>query len=126
MSHSRVFTYSKVRPSIDYSNIRLYKITVRTILMYGSKTGHSYKHENTLAFFDRKHLKEINGPPYEHDNWRISNNNEFTKIFGVENIGGAIKGNRLRWVGYYKTVKRIFSGKFDGTSTRTRGTQRKR
>ena len=104
------------------AKFRLYKTTIRSVVMYGSETWSlTSKQESTLECFERKILRMICGPMCEQNVWRIRTNKEISELFGQETITNVIKAVRLRWAGHVaridddRIVKRIFTRRIEGT-----------
>ena len=113
------------------TKLRLYKTVIRPIVMYGSETWSlTVKQESALSCFERKILRTICGPFFEHGVWRRRTNRELTDIFGTGTIIAAIKSGRLRWAGHVirmddeRTTKKALERNFD--NTRAKGRPRKR
>ena len=82
--------------------------------------------ETSLAVFERKILRKINGPVKENEIWRIRQNDELEDIIKRENIIRFIKCQRIRWLGHVERMqdtaipKKMLYGKLYATRRRGR------
>jgi hypothetical protein len=71
------------------TKIKLYKILVRPVLMYGCESWSLTKNEkNKINIFERKILRKIYGPTNDNGVWRIQCNQE---LYGLCNEPDVIK-----------------------------------
>ena len=84
------------------SQLRMYKILVRTVVTYACETWVLKENIKTkLRVFERKVLRRLYGPTKEKDDtWRIKTNEELNRLTGNKNIINCIKAQRLAWFGH--------------------------
>jgi hypothetical protein len=85
--------------------IMLYKILIRSVLMYGCETWVlSQKSENALRVSEIKILRRIFGPVNDNGQWRIRYNHEVYEVHKEPDLITCIKIRRLRWAGHIQRM----------------------
>jgi hypothetical protein len=82
--------------------IRIYKIIILPVVLYGCKTWSLIlREENRLRVFQNRVLRRIFGPKRDEvtGDWRKLHNDEFHKVYSSPNINRMIKSRRMRWAG---------------------------
>jgi hypothetical protein len=80
--------------------MKIYKIVILPVLLYGCETWSlTLREEHRLRFFESRVLK-IFGPKREEDgSWRKLHNDELHSLYSSPNIVRMIKSRRMRWAG---------------------------
>jgi hypothetical protein len=74
------------------TKLRLYKMVIRPVLMYGSQTWvMTKKIENTIYSYERKILRTIFGPINDNSMCRIRYNREIYNLYGDLELSTVIK-----------------------------------
>jgi hypothetical protein len=89
-----------------YVKMQVYKMLIRPVVTYGSKTWTLTKSdENLLRIFERKILRRIYRPVREGGIWRTRNNEELNRSINGEDIVEFIKAQRIRWLGHVERME---------------------
>jgi hypothetical protein len=102
--------------------IKIYRITVLSILLYGCETWSLTLGEaHRLRVFENRVLKKIFRPKREEDgSWKKLHNDDLHNPYSSPNIVRVIKSRRMRWVGHMarrgegKGVYRVLVGRPEG------------
>jgi hypothetical protein len=82
--------------------IKIYKIVILPVVLYGCETwALTLREEHRLRVFENRVLRRIFGPKREEDgSWRKLHNNELHSLYSSPNIVRVIKSRRLKWAGH--------------------------
>jgi hypothetical protein len=82
--------------------IKIYKIVILPIVLYGCKTWFlTLREEHILRVFEKRVLRKIYGPKREEGgSWRKVHNDELHSLYSSPNIVRVIKSRRMRWAGH--------------------------
>jgi hypothetical protein len=99
----------------------MYKVLIRPVLTYASKTWTLCKaNKQQLSLFEGKVLRCIFGAKQGNNTWGKRCSYELYEIFNEPNIVNHIKVKRLAWAGHlmhmnnYGALKKVFNTKPDG------------
>ena len=90
------------------SKCALYKSVIRPIVTYGSESWcMTQNDEQLLLTFERKVLRTIFGPVFDHNQnrWRRRFNHELMELYREPDIVRITKVNRLRWLGHVQRME---------------------
>jgi hypothetical protein len=81
--------------------IRIYKTTIRPVVLYGSETwAITGKMASSLMTWETKISRKIYGPKCEQRVWRIRTNLELQNVYRSPDIVTEIEVRRLKWLGH--------------------------
>ena len=87
--------------------IKIYKIIIVTIVLYGCKTWSlTLREERRLRVFENRVLRRIFGPKREElkREWRKLHNEELNDLNSSPNTFRVIKSRRMRWAGHVARI----------------------
>jgi len=90
-------------------NIKVYRIVILLVLLYGSETWSlTLQEERELRIFENKVMRRIFGPRRDEGTveWRRLHNAELNNLYSSPNNGRVIKSRRMRRAEY---VARMFA-----------------
>lgn len=98
----------KVLTSNHLSNnakLRVYKTVIRPAVLYASETWTlTQKLQNMLCTWERKIVRRILGGIQENGTWRRRTNREVLDSLKGKDIAGAVKSQRIRWLGHVQRM----------------------
>jgi hypothetical protein len=82
--------------------IKIYKIVIFPVVMYGCETWSlTLREEHRLRVFENRVLRRIFGPKRGEDgSWRKLHNDELHNLYSSPNIVRVIKPRRMSWAGH--------------------------